>query len=67
MSTQMKEGRYKLYRWVVVWFLLTALALCSLVMIRKILLENAQKMGNEMAHSYSVDGEKDIVLSLIHI
>ncbi len=62
MRTPVKEQQYKLYRWVIVWFLLTALALCSLVMIRKILLENAQKMGNEMAHSYSVDGEKDIVI-----
>ena len=61
MSSHAKENRYKLYRWIAVWFLLAALALCSLIMIRRILLENAQKMGNEMAHSYSVDGEKDIV------
>lgn len=61
MSSHAKENRYKLYRWIAVWFLLAALALCSLVMIRRILLENAQKMGNEMAHSYAVDGEKDIV------
>lgn len=62
MNSRLKEGRYKLYRWVIVWFLLVVLALCSLIFIRQILLENAQKMGNEMAHSYSVEGEKDIVI-----
>lgn len=37
------------------------MALCSLFVMRGVLLENAQKMGNEVAHSYSVESERNMI------
>ena len=43
------------------WWAIVAMALCSVAVVRGVLLANAQKMGNELAHSYSVENTKSIV------
>lgn len=53
---------YRIWRRMAVWAALAAIAVCSLVIIRSVLLRNAQKMGNEMAHSYCVEGERNMIM-----
>ena len=48
-----------LWKRIGVWAVFVVIALASLVIVRGILLDNARKTGNEMAHRYSVDGEKN--------
>lgn len=55
-----RENFYGLQRKILSLVVITAIAVCSLIVIRGILLENAQKMGNEMAHSYSAEGERNL-------
>ena len=55
-----KEALYGLQRKILSLVVFAAIAAVSLVVIRGILLDNAQRMGNEMAHSYSAEGERNL-------
>lgn len=55
-----KEVLYGLQRKILSLIVFAAIAAVSLVVIRGILLDNAQRMGNEMAHSYSAEGERNL-------
>ena len=55
-----KEALYGLQRKILSLIVFAAIAAVSLVVIRGILLDNAQRMGNEMAHSYSAEGERNL-------
>ena len=56
-----KEEVLKFQRRSAIWIALIAVAVSSLVVIRGILLDNARRMGNEMARSYSVEGERNAI------
>lgn len=56
------NGFGKITRRVVVWWGVAAMAFCSLIVVRSVLLDNAQKMGNEIAHSYSVENSRSFVV-----
>lgn len=55
-----KEALYGLQRKILSLVVFATIAAVSLVVIRGILLDNAQRMGNEMAHSYSAEGERNL-------
>ena len=55
-----KKALYGLQRKILSLVVFAAIAAVSLVVIRGILLDNAQRMGNEMAHSYSAEGERNL-------
>ena len=64
MTTGLKRRRenlHKLWRRFFVLAALAAMAVCSLIVIQGILLDNAQRMGNEMARGYSAEGEKNAI------
>ena len=48
-------------RRVVILIAVAAMAVCSLVVVRGVLLANAKKMGNEIAHSYSVENTRNLI------
>ena len=54
-------GVNNIKRRVVILIAVAAMAVCSLVVVRGVLLANAQKMGNEIAHSYSVENTRNLI------
>ena len=56
-----KEELNGIKRRAAVWIVMAVVAFSSLLLIRRILLDNARRMGNEMAHSYSAEGERNII------
>lgn len=57
-----KAGAYGIRRRITVWAVLVIMGLCSLVVIRGVLLDNARRMGSEMAHSYSTEGARNLIV-----
>lgn len=55
-----RENLQRLRKRIVVLAAIAVMAVVSLLVIREILLDNARRMGNEMARSYSADGEKNV-------
>ena len=45
---------------IMVWLVLAVMGICSIVIIRGVLLRNAQRMGNEIAHSYALENEQNL-------
>ena len=45
----------------VILIAVAAMAVCSLVVVRGVLLSNAQRMGNEIARSYSVENTRNLI------
>ena len=54
-------GMNNIKRRVVILIAVAAMAVCSLVVVRGVLLANAQRMGNEIAHSYSVENTRNLI------
>lgn len=60
-QNRQKAQSEQIQRRIAVWAAVVAIAICSLIVVRGILLGNAQKMGNEIAHRYTVEGERSTV------
>ena len=60
-QNRQKAQSEQIQRRIAVWAAVVAIAICSLIEVRGILLGNAQKMGNEIAHRYTVEGERSTV------
>ena len=54
-------GMNNIKRRVVILIAVAAMAVCSLVVVRGVLLANAQRMGNEIAHSYSAENTRNLI------
>lgn len=59
---QERASAYGIRRRAAVWIALVVMGICSLVVIRGILLDNAGRMGREMAYSYSVEGARNLIV-----
>ena len=65
MKTKKKRDRadtYGIRRRIMVWAVLVIMGLCSLIVIQGILLDNAGKMGSEMAYSYSAESSRKVIM-----
>ena len=65
MKTEKKRDRadtYGIRRRIMVWAVLVIMGLCSLIVIQGILLDNAGKMGSEMAYSYSAESSRKVIM-----
>lgn len=60
-NSKMRSRVVKITRKSIVFWAIAAMALCSLVVVRGVLLANAQRMGNELALSYSVENTRSII------
>ena len=56
-----KETLNKLKRNAVVLAVIAIMAVCSVIVVRGILLDNAKRMGSEMANSYSLESERSMI------
>ena len=54
-------GMNNIKRRAVILIAVAAMAVCSLVVVRGVLLSNAQRMGNEIARSYSVENTRNLI------
>lgn len=54
------ETRSRIVARVMVLLALAVMGMCSIVIIRGVLLRNAQRMGNEIAHSYTLENEENL-------
>ena len=54
-------GVNNIKRRAVILIAVAAMAVCSLVVVRGVLLSNAQRMGNEIARSYSVENTRNLI------
>ncbi len=61
MKRKNREAKSGLKKRAVIFLVVLAMAGCSLLVVRGILLSNAQSMGNEIAHSYSVENTRSLV------